>query len=154
VFCRRAVAKAGPFPLDVHPVAEELAFHARIKCTTKDLRYLPEIMAFHRVGLSQQLTRQLPKLYQGKVDGAHQVAKIMEQYNITDRREWRGLIKDLSTTAYAIITCSHDPALFEESFRLLKDLTRRHWSPMSWILQIMGPNGFAGLCRAFYKVRR
>ena len=147
VFRRRAVTAAGPFPLDVHPVAEELEFHARIKCTTKHLRYLPEIMAFHRTGLSHQLTRQLPRLYQGKVDGVRWVAKIMEQHNITDRREWRGLINDLSATAYAIATCSYDPALFEESVRLLKDLARRHWGLMSWVFRLFSPNALSKLCK-------
>lgn len=154
VFHRRAVSAAGPFPLDVHPVAEELEFHARIKCTAKNFQYLPQVMAFHRTGHSQQLTRKLLNLYQGKVNGSRWVAKIMAQHNITDRREWRGLIKDLSATTYAIATCSYDQALFEESFGLLKKIARRHWSLLSWAFQLTGPRTLASLFRVIHRTRK
>jgi len=154
VFRRRAVAAAGPFPPDVDPVAEEMEFHARIKCTAKNLFYLPEILAFHRIEHSSQLTRQLPRLYQGKVDGARWVVKTMEEFGIADRKEWHGLIKNLASTGYAIASCSHDQALVDDVYGLLKNLSRRHWPMMLWMLQLLGPVVWVKLCRMVYGVRK
>lgn len=153
LFRRRIVAAAGPFPPDVHPVAEEVEFHARIKCVTNGIHYLPEVLAFHRVGRRSQLTGQLDRLYRGKVDAVRWIEKTMQEHGIVDLREWRGLIFSSLSTTYAIAACSGDRELFETSLRLARALTRRHGSLPERLL-LLAPSGIVHrLCVIVHGIR-
>jgi glycosyltransferase involved in cell wall biosynthesis len=153
VFRRRIVEAAGPFPLKVHPVAEEVEFHARVKCVTNRIHYLPEVLTFHRVGGKSQLTGQLARVYRGKIDAVRWIEKIMLENGIADSREWRGLLRYSLSTTYAIGACSPDRGLFEESLRQTKNLARSRGNLLSMVLSLIPSSLGVGVCKSVYAMR-
>lgn len=92
VFSRRIVSAAGPFPEDLHPVAEEMEFHARVKCLTRKVLYRPEILSFYRVGQRGALTSDLAEVCQSRIQGANRVLALLRTHKVRDPREYRAML--------------------------------------------------------------
>jgi len=153
LFTRRLINNVGAFPSDVHPVAEELEFHGRIKLSRPRIYFLGELLNFYRIGRTDSLTGSLRNVYAGRIACANAAAKLLIDHRERSPKEWRSLLTMCLQTHYRIVNCLSD-----------SDLRDRSWQSMKSILAARGygyhvaasvaPRTLAEwCCRATYRLR-
>lgn len=111
LFRREIVEAVGDFPPDVHPVAEELEFHGRIKLTTRKIKYVDEVLNFYRIGNKTSITGSLERLYDGRIAGTQTAMKLLQRFAPVPQSEWLSLLTRSFRTYYQTVCCVEDEDL-------------------------------------------
>jgi glycosyltransferase involved in cell wall biosynthesis len=153
VFTRKIVESVGKFADDVHPVAEELYFHGRIKLITRRICFLDEVLNFYRVANADSLIGSLHRVYEGRIAGQAIALGLLKQHGVTSTREWASLYRMSLRTFYQTVSCSEDAQLRDSAWRGLHE-TAWAWNAPVGILTGLMPRWLAnGLLRGIYRLR-
>lgn len=97
LFRRAVLAKAGRFP-DERKLAEEVEFHARVKCVTRRIVYLPYILNFYRKTDFSSLSGSGHTV--SKCFTSPYLEQTLRSYGVEDPAEWRQLSAYCMKSAY------------------------------------------------------
>jgi hypothetical protein len=120
LFTRRIVSAVGAFRPDVHPVAEELEFHGRVKLTTRRVCHLGEVLSFYRTGNGDAITGSLRRVYEGRIEGAAAARTLLTSRGVKSTREWMSLMRMCLRTYYQTVNCCDED-------RTLQDRAWEQW---------------------------
>jgi glycosyltransferase involved in cell wall biosynthesis len=154
LFTRHVVCAVGGFPPEVHPVAEELEFHGRIKLATKRICYLDEVLNFYRTSNETSITSPLPRLYEGRIAGAAVAVNLLQRHRVRSFREWMSVLRMSIQTYYQAVNCYPEPEMLGRAWAGIQE-TAHAWKPLAGLAFRFVPRGLVNLiCRWTFSARK
>jgi len=154
VFRYEVVRKAGGINEDVHPVAEELEFHARIKLLTDRVKYIDDVLCYYRRGLKRSITSELRYVCEGRLWAEKRIKNMLVEQNINRKNEWRDLAAMMIKTYYRLVNLSDDSELIDRAGEQWKSFGKECPGLLKYLSHALKPRLVEKILVGVYRFRR